>query len=114
MTRHDSHVMMALVWMQMTYIGTAVEIIRSVTPSTYTPKTTGFIDWIVFHASAGEVYEAQVITPSATAARYRLMVLGTGFKQGVSGKEVDVDMFNHLNIMGPHQYNFCSYAPQAC
>jgi hypothetical protein len=93
---------------------TPVEIIRSITPSTYSP-TTGIVDWAIWHANAGDVYEVLVITPSSSPSRYRLMILGTGFKQGSSTSTmVDVDPFNHLNIVGAHQDNFCRRIPSAC
>lgn len=68
----------------------------------------------MLRAQPGQVFEVAVTSPLADNAPFRLVVAGTGFKQGVKGAEAEVDLFNHLNIVGPHQRNFCQSAPKAC
>lgn len=64
----------------------------------------GFVDYVVFRASAGMVYEVKVWArlTARSQHRYRLFVTGSGFLEGSPGAEKDADLFNHMNFEGPY------------
>lgn len=61
----------------------------------------GLVDYVAVRVAAGTRYRACVSSPSSGG--YRLFVTGTGFDEGTHSEVSPVDMFNHLNIFGPHQ-----------
>lgn len=64
----------------------------------------GFVDYAIFRAGVGNVYEVKVWArlTAKSQKRYRLFVTGSGFHQGAPNQEKDADLFNHMNFEGPY------------
>ncbi len=95
-------------------------LIADSTSSTSIPvnvaNAEGYIDWGIFQANSGGVFRVTV-TPKTYDAQnnvYRIFVTGTGFLEGPEGQEEDINVFNHQNITGPYQGNYCIDDPTLC